>query len=119
MEDALKAEANLLRTWTDEERGYCSEPDDPATDTTATNVSAQAKEDASNTRESGDGSKVVDGDSIAGSGSAARRPTLQRAMSQRMEDVMKEPASLVRTRTDEERGYSSEPEDLLADWILL
>jgi len=51
---------------------------------------------------------------------APRPPRLQRANSRRVEEALHERPMLQQTRTDEERGYCSEPEELLADgWLIL
>jgi len=47
------------------------------------------------------------------------RPKLQRATSRRIEEALTERPMLQRTRTDDERGYCSEPEELLADWVVV
>lgn len=51
---------------------------------------------------------------------APRPPTLQRSNSRRVDEALQERPALQRTRTDEERGYCSEPEELLGDdWVVL
>mmetsp|Transcript_25439 Transcript_25439/g.73382 ORF Transcript_25439/g.73382 Transcript_25439/m.73382 type:complete len:557 (+) Transcript_25439:136-1806(+) len=48
-----------------------------------------------------------------------QQPPLQRAVSRRVEEALEDRPQLQRTRTDDERGYASEPEELLADWTVL
>jgi len=51
---------------------------------------------------------------------AHRPPTLQRSNSRRVDEALQEQPALQRTRTNEERGYCSEPEELLGDdWVVL
>merc|ERR1711971_723088 len=52
----------------------------------------------------------------------AEAPTLQRVVSQRVEQALQDAPPPVSTRTDEERGYCSEPEELSvdeSDWQIL
>jgi len=43
---------------------------------------------------------------------AEEQPQLQRAVSQRVQEAISDPAPPVRTWTDDDRGYCSEPEDV-------
>eukprot|EP00419_Tripos_fusus_P050545 CAMPEP_0172828332 /NCGR_PEP_ID=MMETSP1075-20121228/20768_1 /TAXON_ID=2916 /ORGANISM="Ceratium fusus, Strain PA161109" /LENGTH=583 /DNA_ID=CAMNT_0013670313 /DNA_START=64 /DNA_END=1815 /DNA_ORIENTATION=- len=54
-----------------------------------------------------------------GAGAEPEQPKLARAMSRRIEEVLTEQPVLQRTRTDDERGYCSEPDELLADWTMV